>query len=130
MNTINPQAAPSGVQRNQVRGVNRTDSKEYSPTTEPKQTGLSTVRTEAQTEVTKGKESQQLVEAVARLNDYVQSVERDLRFSIDSESGRTVITVSDRETSEVIRQIPAEITLNLAKQLNRDEPILLFSAQV
>ena len=124
MNTINPQAAPSGVQHDQRRGIERTDSSEYSPKAEPKATVKQT------DQVQDSKDSKQLEVAVARLNDYVQSVERDLRFSLDRESGQAVISVFDRKTSELIRQIPPEITLDLAQQLNSDEPLLLFSAQV
>jgi flagellar protein FlaG len=132
MNTINPQAAPSGVQHNQRRGIERTDSSEYSPSTEPKATVNETVKATVNetAHLQESKESRQLEVAVARLNDYVQSVERDLRFSLDRESGQPVISVFDRKTSELIRQIPPEITLSLAQQLNSDEPLLLFSAQV
>ena len=130
MNTINPTAAPAGVHRKQLRGIERTDSSENSPATEPKKTDSSTVGMEKPVELSQGEQSRQLLEAVARLNDYVQSVERDLRFSLDSESGQPVISVFDRETSELIRQIPPEITLSLARQLNGEEPLLLFSAEV
>ena len=71
-----------------------------------------------------------LEKAVAQLNDYIQSVQRDLRFSLDEGSGRSVISVVDSRSSEVIRQIPLEVTLTLAQKLNNDEPLLLFSAQV
>ena len=74
--------------------------------------------------------NRQLAQAVARLNDYIQSVQRDLRFSLDESSGESVITVVDRHSSEVIRRIPAEVTLLLAQKLNNEEPLLLFSAQV
>jgi len=71
---------------------------------------------------------QDLEKAVSRLNDYVQSSQRDLKFSMDEESGQTVITVVDRYTSEVIRQLPDQVVLDLAKKLNQEEPIKLFSA--
>ena len=67
---------------------------------------------------------------MAKLNDYVQSVQRDLEFSLDDSTGISVITVRDRQSSEVIRQIPSEVTLQLAQKLNNEEPLLLFSAQV
>ena len=72
----------------------------------------------------------QLADAVAQLNDYIQTVQRDLEFTLDESSGRSVISVVSRESSEVIRQIPAEITLTLAQKLNNEEPLYLFSAQV
>lgn len=72
---------------------------------------------------------QQLEKMVARLNEHAQASERDLEFSLDEETGKTVITVLDRTTSEVIRQLPNDVTLNLARQLNDGDPIHLFSAQ-
>ena len=49
------------------------------------------------------------VERLAKeLNVAVQSIGRDLRFRVDMESGRSVIQVLDRETGEIIRQIPPE----------------------
>lgn len=72
---------------------------------------------------------QDLDSAVKRLNDYAQSTQRDLQFSLDESSGRTVITVLDRTTDEVIRQLPNDVTLNLARQLSEGDAIQLFSAQ-
>lgn len=54
---------------------------------------------------------------VRKLSDYVQSVERSLRFSVDEDSGRTVVKVMDIETDEVIRQIPAEEALRLVRHI-------------
>jgi len=67
--------------------------------------------------------------AVSQLNDYIQSTQRDLFFSFDEDTGRSVITVTDRETDTVIRQIPEEVVLKLARNLNKEEPLRLFSAR-
>jgi flagellar protein FlaG len=69
-------------------------------------------------------------DAVSKLNDYVQSTERTLDFKMDEDSGKTVIKVYDTLSAELIRQIPNELALELAQNLNDDEPSLLFSAQV
>lgn len=58
-----------------------------------------------------------LEEAVRNLNDFVQNVQRNLQFDLDDESGRTVVRVLDAETDEVIRQMPSEEVLALAKHL-------------
>ncbi len=64
-------------------------------------------------------ESRQMVEkAIAHLNDYVQSVQRDLEFSLDEGSGATVVRVIDRTTQTVVRQIPSDVALRLARNLN------------
>jgi flagellar protein FlaG len=63
-------------------------------------------------------ESRQVVEkAIAHLNDYVQSVQRDLEFSLDDGSGETVVRVIDRTTQKVVRQIPSDVALKLARNL-------------
>jgi flagellar protein FlaG len=74
--------------------------------------------------------NEQVRNAVSKLNDYVQSMERTLDFQMDEDSGKTVIKVFDKSSSELIRQIPNELALELAQNLNDDEPLLLFSAQV
>ena len=68
--------------------------------------------------------------AVAKLNDHVQNTARTLNFQVDDESGKTVIKVYDRESEKLIRQIPNEMVLELARRLNEEEPSLLFKAQV
>lgn len=55
--------------------------------------------------------------AVQQLNDYAESLQRDLRFTMDEDLGRTVVRVVDRQTQQVIRQIPNETTLRLARNL-------------
>ena len=75
-------------------------------------------------------DSQQVEHAVSKLNEYVQSTARTLNFQVDDESGKTVIKVYDLESDQLIRQIPNELVLELARRLNEEEPSLLFEAQV
>lgn len=60
---------------------------------------------------------QQIEQAVSSLNEYARSNQRDLEFSIDKELGRPIVQVIDQRTKEVIRQIPNDVTLNLARNL-------------
>ena len=60
---------------------------------------------------------EKLDHSVRNLNDFVQSVKRNLQFSIDSDSGRTVVKVIDADTDKVIRQIPSEEVLSMARRL-------------
>ena len=69
-----------------------------------------------------------LDEAVQNLNDHVQTVNRELQFTVDKDSGKTVIKVIDKETHEVIRQIPGEEALNVARRLNEGGELALFSS--
>ena len=64
---------------------------------------------------------------VERLRDYVQSMDREVQFTIDKDSGYTVIKVVDPVSQKVIRQIPAEVTLRLARHLEKNAQGLLFA---
>ena len=66
---------------------------------------------------------------VEDLNHKVQDIRRELRFSYNEESGRTVISVLDSETKEIIRQIPPEEVVALAEHFE-DHSGLLMSARV
>jgi flagellar protein FlaG len=63
--------------------------------------------------------------AVSKISDFVQNFQRDLRFSIDKESDRLVVKVLDSETQEVIRQIPSEETLRIARNLDSPGSLIL-----
>ncbi|QIE89005.1 flagellar protein FlaG [Pseudomonas nitroreducens] len=67
-----------------------------------------------------------LNEAVSRLREQAQSVQRNLEFSVDDASGETVVKVVASDTGEVIRQIPSEVALKLAESL-KEAGNLLFS---
>ncbi len=64
-------------------------------------------------------ESALLRKSVSDVNEYVQNVQRNLEFSIDKDSGDTVIRVVDAQTGEVIRQLPPERVLQMAKNLDQ-----------
>lgn len=68
---------------------------------------------------------QDLQKVVEELQRRVQSTASNLHFSIDQETGRTVVKVTDANTQEVIRQIPAEEILRLDKALERMQGLLL-----
>ena len=68
-------------------------------------------------------------QAVAELNDYVQSEKRDLFFSVEGKTGDTVVRVVDRESGELIRQIPNQVVLDLAEMVKQNEPLQLINMQ-
>ncbi|MDP4532087.1 flagellar protein FlaG [Marinobacter salarius] len=75
-------------------------------------------------------QKEKLDDAVSQLNDFVQTVQRDLQFEVDNERGQTIVKVVDQSTQEVIRQIPDEVALRLAENLQQDEPLTLFNTKV
>jgi flagellar protein FlaG len=58
-----------------------------------------------------------LDQKVKQLNQYAQSINRAVLFSIDQESGRTLVKVIDINTNEVISQIPSKQILVLDQAL-------------
>jgi flagellar protein FlaG len=77
-----------------------------------------------------GKSDLQEIEAVTSgLRERFQLIHQvELQFSVNETSGRTVVTVTDAQTGEVIREIPPSEQLNLAARL--DEMIGLLFDQV
>lgn len=71
---------------------------------------------------------QRLEKAVADMQDFVQSVRRDINFQLDDGSGRVVVRVTEATTGDVIRQIPSEEALRLAESLSEIRS-LLFEAE-
>jgi uncharacterized FlaG/YvyC family protein len=60
---------------------------------------------------------QALESAVKDLEMNVQNLQRSLQFSVDEVSGRTIIKVLDKETDEVIRQIPPAEIIAIARRI-------------
>jgi len=66
-----------------------------------------------------------LEKPLKQLNEFARIYQRSLQFSVDEVSNRTVITVINTETDEVIRQIPSEEVLLLARNLEREKSVIL-----
>nr|WP_244505980.1 flagellar protein FlaG [Pseudomonas indica] len=94
-------------------------------------TVASTKATEAERDgsVAAGVSRGQLEDAVSSIQEFVQSVRRDINFSLDDGSGRIVVKVTDAASGDVIRQIPSEEALKLAESLSEMRS-LLFKTQV
>ena len=70
-------------------------------------------------------DNSEIMQAVSRLNDYVQSVRRDLQFRVDESSNRVIVSVVDSESGEIIRQIPSEEVLAVASSLERAQGLIV-----
>lgn len=64
-------------------------------------------------------------EAVKKVNEFVKPINNSLSFNLDEESGQTIIKVVDLATQEVIRQIPSEEMLAIAKALDTMKGLLV-----
>lgn len=63
--------------------------------------------------------------AVKQIESYLQSVNRSLEFRIDADSGKTVVSIRDAKTGDLIRQIPNEDVLRLAELAKVGSSVLL-----
>lgn len=68
---------------------------------------------------------EQLDQAMQQMQNALPPVARNLQFSIDEETGRTVVKVIDPSTKEVIRQMPSEELLSIAKALDSMRGLLI-----
>lgn len=59
-----------------------------------------------------------LDKVVADLNRNIQRTTRALIFTIDERHGKPIVSVVDKETDKVIRQIPSEVALQVADALD------------
>jgi len=75
------------------------------------------------------KSGPEIEELARKLNVASRSIGRDLRFEVNMDSGRSVIQVLDRETGEVIRQIPPE-KASLYHSENGAVALRLYDTQV
>lgn len=67
----------------------------------------------------------ELDQAVKAVNEFVKIANSSLEFSVDEETGIELVKVIDKETEEVIRQIPSEEIVAIAKALNSLKGLLI-----
>ena len=68
---------------------------------------------------------QNIQEAVSMLNQQMASTKRGLGFQIDEAVGGPVVTVRSAETGEVVRQIPNEVIVRIAHNIDKAKGLLL-----
>lgn len=64
-------------------------------------------------------------DAVQRANDTVQVLRSNLQFTVDEATGIDVVKFVDITTKEIIRQIPSEEMLALARRLDEIKGLLI-----
>jgi flagellar protein FlaG len=70
-------------------------------------------------------EPQELKGSVDAINSFIKTFSNNLEFSIDEESGRTVVKLVDTETDTVLRQYPTKEALALARDIENFQGHLL-----
>jgi flagellar protein FlaG len=64
-----------------------------------------------------------------QMQSKLANVSPDLQFSIDQDSGKTLLTMTDRATKEVIWQVPSEVAMRISKTLDQFQKGVLLSSQ-
>ncbi len=64
-------------------------------------------------------------QAASRIEKFVKSVGRSMDFSVDNSTGRSILRVVDPQSGEVIRQLPPEETLRVAKAVEYMQSMLV-----
>ncbi len=67
----------------------------------------------------------EMEKAIAALDKLVAPSARALEFSLDDASGQVVVRVIDAETRKVLRQMPSEEVLAIARELDRLKGLLI-----
>ena len=62
-------------------------------------------------------ERNEISSALDSISEFLGTRGTNLAFSIDDSTSRQIVTVMDRETGDIIRQIPSEEVLNFAAKL-------------
>ncbi|MFT5755368.1 MAG: flagellar protein FlaG [Alteromonadaceae bacterium] len=92
-------------------------AKESKPTTvnEAKDKQVQDVAEESLVSVTV--QPPELEDVVQEINEVMATVQRDINFSVDEKSGRKVISVYEKGSETLIRQLPSEDALKLLENL-------------
>lgn len=68
---------------------------------------------------------EQVDKAVDAINKTIQAASQNLEFSVDGDTSNVVVKVVDQQTKQVLRQIPTEEALEIAKSLDKLQGLLI-----
>lgn len=68
---------------------------------------------------------EELHRAVDKLNEHFSKVPADLRFSVDKDLGRIVVTVVDARDGSILRQMPSVEALRIARMIDGNQSHLI-----
>ncbi len=76
------------------------------------------------TSETLAKKQINLQQAVEQINSELTSLQSEIGFSVDFETNKNVVTVTRKDSGEVVRQIPSETVLNVAHNIEKLKGVL------
>jgi len=69
-----------------------------------------------------------LQDQLSMVSEFAKKLHNELEFSTDDDSGRTIVKVINKETEEIIRQIPSDEFLRMSNSMDEVKGAL-FSSQ-
>lgn len=63
--------------------------------------------------------------ALKTLNEFTAMVAQDVSFTMDEESGKTIVKVVDTATQEVLREFPSAEALSIARSIDKMQGLLI-----
>lgn len=107
-----------------VDGASPVVAHQSRPTTD-KQALPENAKAPVETQANLAIEKVQVNDAVDKANKAIHMLANNLQFSVDESTGRNIVKVVDNETKELIRQIPTEEMLDIAKRLDDLQGLLI-----
>jgi len=118
---ISPASAVRPVQTETVARPSAADSEASGKTLPPKN---AVDKAAPAQRIDPHQERKELEQAIQRLNEQIQRTSYNLTFSVDDASNHVVVKVMSADNGEVIRQIPNETVLRIAKNLEEIKGLL------
>ena len=84
-----------------------------------------TVNTKSQVPVDMERMKQNLEATIGRLNEQMRDGGRNVTFAMDEALGRPIVVVRKEDTGEVIRQIPNEVVVKVAHNIEALKGLLM-----
>lgn len=63
--------------------------------------------------------------AVREANEFIKPISESIEFTVDSDSGKVIVKMVDKETAQVIRQFPSEEMLALTRAMDKLQGLLI-----
>lgn len=113
--TVEPRSSYTSTERSQ--SVSATHDQETAVGTTPKPDKANEPPVAAQAEIPEQEKElrQKVAEAIPKVRELMQKNQRSLDFKVAERDNRVIITVIDKETDRVIRQIPPEDLIGIAE---------------
>jgi flagellar protein FlaG len=105
--------------------ISATNKSLFPATPAPVGTGAIMAKANAADPAAPAPSREQVTQALKSINSMLQDRAPGLEFTVDRDSAREVVRVVDKETHEVIRQMPSREAIDIAKALDKLHSLLV-----